>query len=213
MEQNEEVNENEEDIENREVNENEGFNINQDKQDEVTTNTNSNKKVQKEFKSPKKPMPTKRKHGSHSATSTPVMNEAINLMRSIQSNKVEKDEYSLYGEQVAMKLRKINSPQARFTVQNIINQALFDGEMGIYSRNTPAHSYYRNTYYTPTGHFGPQFQYYSNNSNMNNTTSTPLSSPSFSASQSPVHSEYSATVSPGLEQSQPLNDIDDILSL
>ncbi|KAF5273762.1 hypothetical protein FQR65_LT17081 [Abscondita terminalis] len=125
------VNENEENKENKQVNENkinEERDVNQDKH-KVTTNDNSNKKKsQKKFQSPEKPMPTKRKHGSHLAASTSVLNEAINLMRSIQSNKAEKDEYSFFGEQVAIKLRKIHSPQARFTVRNIINQALFDGE-------------------------------------------------------------------------------------
>ncbi|KAG5876816.1 hypothetical protein JTB14_014146 [Gonioctena quinquepunctata] len=132
-------------------------------------------------------------------------------MRSIQSNKAEKDEYSLFVEQVAIKLRKINSPQARLTVQHIINQALFDGEMGMYSHNTPAHANYRNTN-TPTGHFGPQFPYYTYNNNTHDTTSTPLSSPSYSASQSPVQSQYSSML-PGLDRSQPMNDMDELLSL
>ncbi|KAG5873053.1 hypothetical protein JTB14_007690 [Gonioctena quinquepunctata] len=102
--ENEEFNETEEVEANKEDNEIEGVNNerNPDKQDDVTTNTKSNKKAKKEFQSPKKPMPNKRKYGSHLAASTPVMNEAINLMRSIQYNKAEKDEYSLFGEQVAI---------------------------------------------------------------------------------------------------------------
>ncbi|KAF5271119.1 hypothetical protein FQA39_LY08257 [Lamprigera yunnana] len=154
--------ETEEDKENNEVNKNKRINeerdVNQYKQDKVTSNSNSNKKPQKEFQSPKKPMPTKRKHGYHLAALTPVLNEELCLMRSIQSNKAEKDEYLLFGEQVVIKLKKINSPQAKFTVQNIRNQALFDEEMGMYSHNTPTHANYRNTYsYTPTIRVSPHF--------------------------------------------------------
>uniref|UniRef100_A0A6P7GRR9 Uncharacterized protein LOC114345629 n=2 Tax=Diabrotica virgifera virgifera TaxID=50390 RepID=A0A6P7GRR9_DIAVI len=66
------------------------------------------------------------------ATNLPIVNEAVNLMRSITTKRAEKDEFSLFGEQVAMKLRKIVSPFARFSVQNIINTVLFEAEMGKY---------------------------------------------------------------------------------
>ncbi|KAG5864762.1 hypothetical protein JTB14_034515 [Gonioctena quinquepunctata] len=64
--ENEEFNEPEEVEANKEVNEIEGVNNerNPDKQDDVTTNTKSNKKAKQEFQSPKKPMPNKRKYGS-----------------------------------------------------------------------------------------------------------------------------------------------------
>ncbi|KAG5876815.1 hypothetical protein JTB14_014145 [Gonioctena quinquepunctata] len=60
--ENEEFNGTEEVESNKEVNEIEGVNTerNPDKQDDVTTNTKSNKKAKKEFQSPKKPMPNKR---------------------------------------------------------------------------------------------------------------------------------------------------------
>ncbi|CAG9841144.1 unnamed protein product [Diabrotica balteata] len=66
------------------------------------------------------------------ATNLPIVNEAVNLMRSISTKRAEKDEFSLFGEQVAMKLRKIVSAFARFSVQNIINTVLFEAEMGKY---------------------------------------------------------------------------------
>ncbi|XP_072392420.1 uncharacterized protein [Diabrotica undecimpunctata] len=66
------------------------------------------------------------------ATNLPIVNEAVNLMRFITTKRAEKDEFSLFGEQVAMKLRKIVAPFARFSVQNIINTVLFEAEMGKY---------------------------------------------------------------------------------
>jgi len=78
--------------------------------------------------SPKKGI---KKRKINSAVSVPVIDEAVNLLRSIQSNKKEKDEYQLYGEQIAIKLRNITSPQARFAAQQIINKTLFEAETGI----------------------------------------------------------------------------------
>lgn len=40
----------------------------------------------------------------------PIVTEAINRMWSISSNKLKKDEYELYDEQVKMKMRKITRP-------------------------------------------------------------------------------------------------------
>lgn len=42
------------------------------------------------------------------------------------------DEFSLYGQQIAMKMRKLESPLARFRVQGAIHRVLFDAEMGRY---------------------------------------------------------------------------------
>lgn len=85
----------------------------------------------KDFKSPTTPKNKKRKLAANLASSTaPILHEGMDLMRSIQSRKVDRDEYLLFGEQVAMKLRR-PSPRARFMVQHAINQALFDAEMGM----------------------------------------------------------------------------------
>ncbi|KAK4879107.1 hypothetical protein RN001_007253 [Aquatica leii] len=46
----------------------------------------------------------------------PVVNDAINLIKSIQSRKMQdRDEFSAFGEQVAMKIR-LSSPHAKFAV-------------------------------------------------------------------------------------------------
>ncbi|KAK4884071.1 hypothetical protein RN001_000342 [Aquatica leii] len=65
----------------------------------------------------------------------PVVNEAINLMKSIQSRKMQdQDEFSAFGEQLAMKMRKLSSPHA---VQNAINSILFEAEMGRFDNPPP----------------------------------------------------------------------------
>lgn len=79
----------------------------------------------------------------NTSTITPVINEAVNLMRSISNKRAEKDEYSLFGEQVAMKLRKLVSPYARFSAQNVINNALFDAEMGKFDNNAPCMNHFQ----------------------------------------------------------------------
>ena len=82
----------------------------------------------------------KRKQSSLSAATMPILGETLNLLRTIQDKK-EKDEYTLFGESVALRLRKIPSLEARFAVQNLINKALFDGEMGVYN---PSSTFYEN---------------------------------------------------------------------
>ncbi|KAK4871924.1 hypothetical protein RN001_016048 [Aquatica leii] len=68
----------------------------------------------------------------------PVVNKAINLMKSIQSRKMQvRDEFSAFGEQVAMKMRKLSSPHAKFAVQNAINSILFEAEMGRFDNPPP----------------------------------------------------------------------------
>ncbi|KAF5300964.1 hypothetical protein FQA39_LY10934 [Lamprigera yunnana] len=62
---------------------------------------------------------------------------AINIMKSIQSRKMQaRDEFSAFGEQVAMKIRKLSSPYAKFAVQNAINNILFEAANGTISQST-----------------------------------------------------------------------------
>lgn len=56
--------------------------------------------LKKTFCSPKQPI-KKRKLSSTSAANLPIIDKAVNLLKSIQSNKRDKDEYQLFGEQVA----------------------------------------------------------------------------------------------------------------
>lgn len=137
------------------------------------------------FTSPKTPI-KKRKVRSTSAVSAPVMNEAVNLLRSIQSKKKEKDEYDSFGEQVAIKLRKITSPQARFEAQQIINKTLFEAEMGMagYSYNANTHQQtFPNIFPSTNQNYQPQLSPYP--LTQSPTLNSQYSSSSFSASQSP----------------------------
>lgn len=114
------------------------------------------------------------------------MNEAVNLLRSIQSKKKEKDEYDSFGEQVAIKLRKITSPQARFEAQQIINKTLFEAEMGMagYSYNANTHQQtYPNIFPSTNENYRPQLSPYP--LTQSPTLNSQYSSSSFSASQSP----------------------------
>ncbi|KAL3266903.1 hypothetical protein HHI36_011053 [Cryptolaemus montrouzieri] len=64
------------------------------------------------------------------SSNAPLFDEDVNLMKSMQSKRADiKDEYSLYGEQIAIKLRSL-PPQTRFYVQKSFNQILFDAEIG-----------------------------------------------------------------------------------
>lgn len=143
----------------------------------------------KTFTSPKKPL-KKRKVNSTSAVNVPIIDEAVNLLRAIQSNKKDKDEYQLFGEQVAIKLRNITSPQARFSAQQIINNTLFEAEMGmgVYSSNYQPFFHqqqtYPNMYPYPNQNIQPQLSPYPSPSSR--TLTSPHSSSTFPVSQSPA---------------------------
>jgi hypothetical protein len=88
--------------------------------------------TKKTFKSPKAlKSKSARRRLVGSPGSSNALDEALNVMRSLQSKRANiDDEYSLYGEQIAIKLRKLSSPRTRLVVQNKINQLLFEAEMG-----------------------------------------------------------------------------------
>jgi len=66
--------------------------------------------------------------------------DTLALLREINSLRQEKDEFTLFGEQVAVKLRKLTSPYARIMAQHIINTTLFEAEMGKYDEPAPLSS-------------------------------------------------------------------------
>ncbi|CAB3253566.1 unnamed protein product [Arctia plantaginis] len=85
--------------------------------------------TKKTFKSPKA---LKSKSAKRRLVASPgPLDEALNVMRSLHIKRANmEDEYSLYGEQIAIKLRNLSSPRTRLVVQNKINQLLFKAEMG-----------------------------------------------------------------------------------
>lgn len=61
-----------------------------------------------------------------------ITEEAFKIMKSISTEKKAKDEYTLFGEQVAIKLRKLSDNKAKATVQHVINTVLWQAELGKY---------------------------------------------------------------------------------
>ncbi len=81
------------------------------------------------FVSPQKTF-KRRKMGMNNKPVTELATEALSIMKDIKTRpKDEKDEYSLYGEQIAIKIRKLPSERSRAMVQHKINNILFDEEM------------------------------------------------------------------------------------
>lgn len=68
-----------------------------------------------------------------------MANEAYEVMKTLVGKKVERDEYQIYGEHVACKIRKLTTDYAKSTVQHIINNILYEAELGKY--NYPVHHY------------------------------------------------------------------------
>ncbi|XP_057665977.1 uncharacterized protein LOC130899840 [Diorhabda carinulata] len=145
---------------------------------------------EREFRSPK--LGFKRKRGPLAAPpiTTPLLNEALNVMKSIQNKKEDaKDEYSLFSEQIAIKIRKLNSPQARFAVQNAINHVLYEAEIGMYNPGIPQASCSG-----PNTAFYSQAPYSYSHHRPQNTATPPLSSPGSECST--FQSEYSPSPTP-----------------
>lgn len=131
---------------------------------------------QAKIKSPKMNIVTPKRYKN-----TPLVNEAVNLMRSFTSNKVEKDEYTLFGEQVALKIRKLTTPYAKFTVQNIINNTLFEAETGKFDNQHFINPHYQSVH--PYSFASPQSvnsqfnrMQSPNNNSMNRFTHSPSTS-------------------------------------
>lgn len=58
--------------------------------------------------------------------------EALAIMKDIQAGKSERDQYTVFGEQIGMQIRDLPSLYARKVVRQIISTVLFDAEMGKY---------------------------------------------------------------------------------
>lgn len=58
----------------------------------------------------------------------------INIIRQKERKSQDKDEYTTYGELVAMKLKKLSSSYARSTAQYHINNILYNAEIGAYDK-------------------------------------------------------------------------------
>lgn len=64
---------------------------------------------------------------------TNEVSEAYAIMKDISASRAQRDEYSLFGEQVGIKIRKLPTAHAKSMVQHIIQTTLFEAEMGRYN--------------------------------------------------------------------------------
>lgn len=81
-----------------------------------------------------------------------MANEAVSLMKEIKEKRQEKDEYSLFGEQIACKIRKLSTDYAKVLVQHKINNIMFEAELGQYNYpadSSPYISSHITPYYSP----------------------------------------------------------------
>lgn len=104
------------------------------------------------FKSPLKNRKRVFRSSESSLQSIAVANEALSIMKDISDRRQEKDEYSLLGDQIALKIRKLPTEYAKIIVQHKINTIIFDAQMGRYNHPPEAQSYrysHNTPYYSP----------------------------------------------------------------
>lgn len=64
--------------------------------------------------------------------------EAYDLMKKVYERRSVKDEFSVFGEQVAEQLRHLPTAYSQLVVQQIINTTLFDARVGKYNHPPPS---------------------------------------------------------------------------
>lgn len=69
---------------------------------------------------------------SQNKTKCSAKDELLTIMRDIHGEKSVRDQYTLFGEQIGMQIRDLPTPYSRKVVKQIINNVLFDAEMGKY---------------------------------------------------------------------------------
>lgn len=72
-----------------------------------------------------------------------MVEEAYQVMKTLTS-KPEKDEHNIFGEHVAHKIRKLHTNYSKNTVQYLINNILYEAELGKYNDPPPNQSSYFN---------------------------------------------------------------------
>ena len=63
--------------------------------------------------------------------------EAYDIMKTLRQGYESRDEYHHFGELIACKIRALSCHHARNTVQNIIQNTLYNAEQGMYDKPTP----------------------------------------------------------------------------
>ncbi|KAJ8949611.1 hypothetical protein NQ318_007373 [Aromia moschata] len=65
--------------------------------------------------------------------------KALSIIKNIQVRKAFKDQYTVFGEHVGMRIRDLPSPHAKTIVKHIISTVLFEAEMGKYDNPNSFH--------------------------------------------------------------------------
>lgn len=108
----------------------------------------TNKKHSKEFASPPKKKPLKRKNEERTR-----VDEAYSIMKNLQNNCQQRDRFTVFGEHVGNKMRLLQTETARNTVEHIISNTLWEASLGKYDHQPPEfaqHNDYSSTLSTPT---------------------------------------------------------------
>lgn len=67
--------------------------------------------------------------------------EAYEVMKSMVKSQENRDEYNVFGEIVACKIRKLPTDYSKSTVQHLINSILYDAELGRYNNPPQQHNF------------------------------------------------------------------------
>ncbi|XP_030758851.1 uncharacterized protein LOC115884425 [Sitophilus oryzae] len=104
---------------------------------EPTNNVNQTKPSTKKISSSDESDTRKAQQKPSKRTSDTRVDEAYNIMESLRGRVLERDECSIYGEQLAFKLRKMDV-RTRLLLQHQINGLVFETEMNMLPNyNTP----------------------------------------------------------------------------
>lgn len=99
---------------------------------------------------PKQTPPEKRQHSftapktltkKPKASSTNMREEAFNMMKSVYDNRKlnessTRDDFDVFGELVGRKVRSLTTKHAQIKVQHLINNILYNAELGMYNKAT-----------------------------------------------------------------------------
>lgn len=102
------------------------------------------------FQCPQKTPNTKQKRFKRDSTS--MADEAYHVMKSLYQKNEVKDEFEIFGQHVACKIRKLSTSYAKSTVQYHINNIIYQAELGQYDQ--PLQTQF-NTYQKPSFNYQP----------------------------------------------------------
>lgn len=87
-----------------------------------------------------------------------MIEKAYNIMTEIHERNSEKDEYQLFADLLASKIRKLRTPYAQATVQHKIHQIMYEAEQGMF--DSPPSRNYHEFRTAPTSNYPVQSRYH-----------------------------------------------------